>query len=444
MMKAPANNKLIPAAAVLVSAVLAGALLVHFMSRPADTTSSTDLPSASLAALAPEAASANARALRILRFNRQAALDEALRELDPQKRGIAFGRLLALWLDEDMEGALAFVKGMPQGAQYNEGLFMVLECVLKSDPERAVTLAGEMATTGEQRHIYSALFAQIAQRDMNAALNLLELTPTGEGRDNALRAIASAWSDKDVNAALNWAQTLGDTNERNAVIETSLISLARQDPQQALTLAGQSLGGGALERVVATSLKQMIQDNPQSVSELINDLPAGELQTQVTLDVARALAAQQPETALEWLQSLPSGELRQAALNNVLDLWNRQSPADAALYVSQIPAGDDQDAAVSHLSLGYGAANPAAAMQWAETLPSDSARTTAVVNIVSGWAENDPAAATLWAQNLTPDNPARLEALRGAYTYWVLEDANAAGNFAGTLPKAELAQLTDR
>ena len=64
-----------------------------------------------------------------LRFNRGAALDEALRELDCQKRGIAFGKALSLWLDEDMEGALAYVKGMPQGAQYNEGLFMVLERV---------------------------------------------------------------------------------------------------------------------------------------------------------------------------------------------------------------------------------------------------------------------------------------------------------------------------
>ena len=118
-------------------------------------------------------------------------------------------------LTKDLEGALAYVRGMPQGAQYDEGLFMVLQSV-KGDPERAITLAREMATTREQRQVYSALFAQIAQADMKEALKALELTLTGEGRDNELRAVASAWADKDVNATLEFGRnTNGYANERN-------------------------------------------------------------------------------------------------------------------------------------------------------------------------------------------------------------------------------------
>jgi len=435
-----ANHRMIPTAVMALSVILAAALFLRSHSQSGDTTT---LPAAQPVTPASRNLLARPRVnvLEESRISRRVALDETLGELDPQRRSIAFGQLLALWLDEDLEGALAYVRGLPQSAQYNEGLFMVLERIGRSDPERAVTLASEMANTSEQLQIYSALFGQMARRDLTTAVNILALTPAGEGRDNALHAVASAWAERDVNAALNWAQSLTDTNERSTALEISLSTLAGQDPQRAFTLAAQSLNGEALERVATAGLKQMLQNDPQTVSELVARLPSGEMQTQVTLDVARVLTAQQPETALAWLPSLPSGQLRQAALNNVLDLWQAQNPADAALYVSQMPAGADQDSAISHLSHALGVTNPTDALQWAGSLPDDSARDAAVVNIVSGWAEHDPAAATLWAQNLTTDNPMRLAAMRGAYSYWELTDASAAMSFANSLPQAEQLRL---
>src|SRR5258708_575187 len=55
------------------------------------------------------------------------ALDQALREQEPRKRAIDFGNVLALWIKQNPEGALAYVRKMPQGTdEYTEGMRMVL------------------------------------------------------------------------------------------------------------------------------------------------------------------------------------------------------------------------------------------------------------------------------------------------------------------------------
>lgn len=366
-----------------------------------------------------------------------AALDRALLEQDPRKRAIEFGRLLALWVGQNPEAALDYVRKMPQGAEYTEGLFIVLEALGRSDSKRALTLARDLATTHEQRHIYSVLFDQIARRDVQGGLSLLELAPAGEARENALRALARHWAESDMTAVLNWAEKLSDAGERTVALETALDTLTRTDPRRTLEVAQQFLTGIALDRIMAGSLKQLTADDPQAAAQVVAQLPAGLVQTHAALDVVRALAAQDPQSALSWIKTLPGGEVQQLALNNVLDLWSGKNPADAGQYVAQMPGGPDQDAAAVHLAKDLAAANPSGAIRWAEGLESDSARNVALVSIASGWAEQDPAAATQWASTLAADSPARTKAMKDALSYWVMADASAAGSFVQGLPEVD-------
>lgn len=366
-----------------------------------------------------------------------ALLDQALLEQDPQKRSIEFGRLLTQWFEQAPEAALAYVQKMSRGAEYTEGLFIVLSGLGKSDPERAVTLAGEMAGTHEDRMIYRVLFDQIARGDLASALAYLPLAPVGEARENALRTLSAAWSEKDMVGALNWAEALGEAGDRTAALEPALAALAKEDPRRMFDLALKYLSGDALERTVATGLKQLTLTDPSAAGQVISQLPAGPWQTQAAFDVAHALADQQPETAFAWLKTLPPGELQQAVLNKVMDLWSASNPADASQYVAHMAAGADQDAAASRLAQRLANTDRPDAIRWVNGLESESARNAALVSIASGWAQSDPAAATRWAGTLASDNPARAEAMRGALSYWVMTDAVAAANFASSLPAAE-------
>src|SRR5438876_1210207 len=82
-------------------------------------------------------------------------------------------------------------------------------------------------------------------------VSYLELAPAGESRENALRALATIWTDKDAASALNWAVHLDDAAERIAALETTLLIQSTHDPRQTIELAQQFLLGGALDRILA-------------------------------------------------------------------------------------------------------------------------------------------------------------------------------------------------
>jgi hypothetical protein len=378
------------------------------------------------------------------RIDSSQALNDALQESDPRKRSMAFGKILAEWFERNPEDALAYIRNMPRGgAEYTEALFIVLSGLGKKDPARAVGLAREMATTREQQAIYSELFDQVVRTDIRTALSLIELVPQGEGRNNALRALAAGWAGQDVLAALDWAKALNDPTERTTAVEATLIIRAKRDPRRTVDLAQQLLTGDALDRTLTEAMKNLVEQDPRAAGEVVVRLPDGAVKTRATLEVVRALAAEQPATALAWIKSLPPGQLQQLALNNVLDYWSANDPRSAGEYVAQMPEGPDQDLAATHFAKNFGATDPSKAVRWAESLKG-SARTVALVSIASGWAQKDPSAATRWAAALPVDNPARADAIKDALSYWFLQDYEAARAFLNNLAQQEQSDARPR
>jgi len=365
----------------------------------------------------------------------RAAVLEALHETDPLRRSLAFAEAFAAWFQHDPESALAWLRRMPRGSEYTQGMFMSLQAICKTDPQRAFALAGEMAVTHEQLVIYNVLLDQLAQNDLSLALDYLRSVPAGEARVNALRAVADGWAGKDPSAALDWAKNLDDAGEHAAMMESILTTLATSDPRRVMDLASANLDGGALDRVLEKSLKQLAVLDPQSAADAVSRLPEGDLQKNSAMAVARSLAEMDPAAAISWQQTLPA-DSQPVVLNNVLDVWLKQDPATAGQYVAQLSAGPVQDAAVSRFAENWAVKDPAAAIAWAGSLPGGSAQNAAVISIASGWARVDAATATQWAASLPVDNPARAEALKGAYSYWKLADVAAADNYLKTFPVA--------
>ena len=172
-------------------------------------------------------------------------LTVALQETNPIQRSIQFGRLLRQWFKENPEAALAYLRQMPPGSEYTEGLMMLLPDIGKSYPERALNLAQELVKNNGDQAIYSALFDQFARRNMNEALHLLDLVTLGPARQTALRALASHWAANDLSGAINWAQQMSDDSERSVAMEAALLTLTKQDPNRSLDLARQYLTGDA-------------------------------------------------------------------------------------------------------------------------------------------------------------------------------------------------------
>lgn len=360
-------------------------------------------------------------------------MEAALRETEVALRAQRFGESLMAWFAADPDAAIAYLQGHRDLPQYTQGLFLVLQALAKTNPNRALLLARDMATTHEQKFIYSAIFDHIARTDMANSLFYLDLVPAGAARENALRALAAKWTAIDSEKALTWARTINDPAEKTAAMETILSALSRQDPLRTLSLAQENLGGEAMDRVLTRAIRQLAEIDPRSAASFVTQLPPGPLQKTSSINVARSLAGQDVNAALTWLQSLPAGDTQQIALNNVLDIWSKNNAAEAAQYVASMAAGDGQNAAAAHLGENWAEKDHASAIAWAASLANESARSAALMNVASGWARVDAPAATQWAATLESGNSARIEALRSALSYWALADANAAAAYIGTL-----------
>ena len=71
----------------------------------------------------------------------------AFREADPTRRAVLFGTSFGAWFEHDPKAALAWLRQMPPGNEYTQGLFIALPAIAKKDPQYALVLASDMATT---------------------------------------------------------------------------------------------------------------------------------------------------------------------------------------------------------------------------------------------------------------------------------------------------------
>lgn len=430
-MSSPVQRRLVVFALVLLLGVLAGWIFFRSQapSQPGPTAAAPTVAPSSPATVSSATSSAGSDKWR-------AALEEARGLREPRARAGEFGRRLQEWIDRDPEAALAYVRSLGSGAEYTQGLLMVLTAIGRTDPDRALGLASELVSTREQRAIYSVLFAQMAANPAAAAARLARVPP-GDSREYALRALADGWARADPPAALDWARNL-TAEERAPAMEAVLATMQATDPLRAAELALQTLTGAALDRTLVAAVHTLTRTDPRAAAALVGSMPAGSAQTEAMFPVVRALAALNPGEALAWMKTLPAGPLQAMALNNILDLWVAQDPRAAGQSVAQMSPGPAQEAAAAHLA-GLLARNPAEAIRWAQTLPHEETRHIAQVNLASAWAQHDPAAAAAWAAALSAPE-VRTPALQGALSHWLTRDSDAVQNFvAGLTGETQLA-----
>jgi|GEM_PF-835333 len=432
--------RLLLLAACLVALVIA--VGVWFSTRKtAPSPAQTTAPVAPAPAPAPKEASASAarpsEAASDPVTDFRAALIEAQALRDPALHSREFGRILRSWIERDPDAALAFLRQLPVSSRdYTQGVMIALQAIAPKDPERALSLARKLAVTREQLAIYSALFAQFAQQNLQSPAQRIAQVPTGLARENAVRAVTDAWVRTDLSGALAWAQSLSDAPDRAAAVEVVLAEMATKDPLQAIDLAQKSLTGPAQERTVFNALQRLTETDPRGAAGLVKLLPPGEMQTFAAVDVARALAGQNAEEALAWTKTLSGDSARALATKRALEVWAANDLSAASRYATTLPPGREQNEAAAVLAVPLTAADPQKALTWAESLPAAELRPVVLASVVDTWAQRDPAAASRWAAAQPPNKLAALapQTLDAALSYWVLQDANAAQEFVRTLP----------
>lgn len=408
---------------LLLAIAVAAVVAVFFWRRGPRSASAASTGAGSTAASATAAASSG---------DTRAGLEAARVVADPRLRAREFGLALEAWLLRDLEAALAYVRQLPEGTERTQAILMAISVVARTDVDRALALARELAITREQRAIYNALFAQLATSDLAAAVQRLATVPGGFARMNALRAVADVWAARDAEAVLAWAEKFTDSADRTIAMEAALAGLARQSPQRAIALAQEKLGGASLQQAILAFVPRLIESDPVAAAQVVAALPSGEAKRLVAAEVARTVGVAAPQQALAWAGALTDASARQIARRAALEVWALNDPVSSSLYVAAMPADAAQVDAAEQVARVLGSRSPAQAAAWVQTLSSPEARQAAAISAASSWAQSDPSAAAQWASNLVVAD-GRLAALRGVLSHWVRADAASTQAFVAGL-----------
>ena len=417
---------------------------------------------------------------------------EALLDLPAEKAATAFDRLAVLFVERDVQGAIAAVDAIADESRRNqlrgavmrawarldpdslvdyvvdldpqsrsEALgFGGLQAFALVDPRRALRAADEIA--GEAGNlIRSAALMSMAREDPLAALNYVDALPAGIERDRMLTAIAQSYGEIDPAGALAWAQTL----DTPAVLQQVVFGIARVDAARAIDLVFM-LPAANRENL----LRLLIANNrldPAQTAALADRVLAESPRGRAVQTLASMWAQRAPAEALPWLLA-HSDSVASNAIPLAGSSLARADAAAAIAYLDRVPAElraewlsavadgyaqNDARAAASWIAQyrgerGYHAGAAAVAARLARQDPAAAARLFASIDaaeapdapasartIAASWARHDPIAAASWARELPASTAAG--ALSVVASQWAARDAPAARSWVTSLPPNE-------
>jgi hypothetical protein len=254
------------------------------------------------------------------------------------ERELASRLLVAQWGQTDPDGALQFAAG-------NRGFEYVAEDV----------------------------FHHFAAKDFDGSMERAKGIPGNELRYRALRGILSFKADTDPRAAIQLAQEMGDFRGFEPLASVVYRQWAANDPQAAaLAASGEGQGEGWRSPIAP---------------------------------VVQTWAQQDPAAAANWSLTLNDAQAQERSIAQVMRQWTREDPNAAANWIHSLEAGTSRDAAVAGLAQSLVYRDPQTALSWIGTINNDAARTRTLQRLsgIVMWREPQNGAAMLQAAGLAPD-----------------------------------------
>jgi RNA polymerase sigma factor (sigma-70 family) len=356
-------------------------------------------------------------------------------------RAHALGGVAQVWGKSDLNGALAWAKGLPEGLERDEVIRSVLLGRASVDPVAALDLAGIVPPGG--RHAYFAtttgarVLKEAATANFDATVSWLQAHPGRMSRDDMMgmvdavtqrlnadpRAFLTTHLDAGSldailpaieNALLNrasgqrsaiweWLNNQPDSDTTRALRKEVLTTAGFQDPELAIRLV--------------TERPQAIENESHLESFVGNLFNGGHLLNrvdrllEVAPDALRTAIAERSFTYLrgdtldnpqQWIARtglLPETS-RGKAMESIARAWGEQSPEEAFTWVSSLPGGDTRNKAVGAVTTSWANRDAHSAADWVASMPAGSDRDHSAGALVFAVADKYPREAWDWAVSI--------------------------------------------
>jgi len=211
---------------------------------------------------------------------------------------------------------------------------MLLNEIREKDPARAVALAGELVQGHDEMHIYNELFSRMVTNNPSDATRLLPNLPDGEPRVNALRAIASTWTESDAESAFGWAVNL-PAGQREIALESLFMRQAETDPAAGIENARAVLGVDRLQPILERAAAKWFEQDRRSALETVQKLPETALSAPIMSETIKGMAAESPQAARDWIASIQNPVMASLARRTFVTILSQNDPELAKEYFGQ-------------------------------------------------------------------------------------------------------------
>ena len=326
------------------------------------------------------------------------AVSEALRETNPIKSQLLFGRLMAALTPENAPAALAMIRENVSGFESMRYMGMLAYAWGGVDPKAAMEQLAQNGDRGGRMTQGTALSGWAGQ-DPKAAIAWLDAYK-GEDKDGLTQSLVGGLAKSDFDAALKYAGALENKDERSRAAQTLAREMIRAGGVDKATawlasLTDPSMKAGAFDSVT----QQLMRSDPEQAAEFIRKNSGEDFARGAAASLAADLTRKDVQQGLEFAGSL-TGKAQSRAYGEVISQWmernNGAETVQASEYVSKMPAGEARDAGAAIISRQVAREDPAASIAWAGSIGDPVQREESLVSAGRRLLRADPVAGAAW------------------------------------------------
>ncbi len=343
--------------------------------------------------------------------------------------------VLAEWIRNDADAAVAWCESLPSEFERKVSLAQASKAISATDPARAMKLALKLGTGDITHSALSDAFQAWCRQDLIAAEQWLQTQPAGEIRRKSLAQFVRAAVAQDPALAARYLASEASPEDRVEVGGFLAAHWGRLDPIAASAWVEGLPAGPARDRALSQLLNAEAETDPAGTIQKVLQLPAS-VQKNALGTVFRAWQERDPDAAIAWLEQQPISTLSEAISRDTMESLAERDPRSAARLLLSLPSQNRQVAWIDNIVMRWAISDMPGAVEFASGLPDGTVKNRALTSVAKSWSVSDPKAALEFFVS-QPDGEARRDILDNVVRIAAGEGSQTAANWVQELPPGD-------
>ena len=347
--------------------------------------------------------------------NVDAALAWALSIADSERQREAIEHIFRTLIAQGQTSvALRHLAALPVGSLRDRATAEVVQGLVQTDPEEALSLASEITDWGARRDAARNLSEHFVTTENDAEFwRLYESLPIGSFSNRLASEYLEELAVVRPAQAIATAQAKADLFDRrtiNEMFEEMGEELGRNDPQLGVGLASQITDEDMRNEFLRELGEEWGETDPKAASEwaLAEMRRTGKPELQKLFSGAlEELMEWDQDLAFSMIDQIPDPEIRMRAELDAIGEVSRDNPVLASTRLTSLIETDPDAArgATSRLARNWIFRDPTSASAWIDSLPASTAKDEGIGSLVryAVFRENDTQAARAWIGQMSSE-----------------------------------------